>query len=60
MKKIIGFAPTWLLYYIGHLISLPMLKFDIGFLYTIYNNCMTTSEDIQKWSGLKSPWVKPN
>ncbi len=60
MKKIIGFLPTWILYYIGDLSSIIMVKFDFYFLYGFYNICMITSTDIQDWAGLKKPWIKSN
>ena len=56
MKKLIAFIFAWLLYYIGHFISLIMLKFDFVFLYIFYNKCMNTSLKIQDWAGLKTPW----
>ena len=54
IKKIIGFIPTWVCYYIGHWASLVMDKFHVG--YRFYNTFMIWSIEIQDWSGLERPW----
>lgn len=59
MKKIIGFPITWILYYIGDMISYPMNWFDSGgHLYPAYNWCMLKSSALQDWAGLNSLWTK--
>jgi len=53
MRKTIGYPITWILYYLGDAISrIP------NFYYPIYNNLMIWSSKTQKWSRLKSPWIK--
>ena len=46
---------SYILYYIGHLISIPMNRFDLGWLYRYYNWCMLRSVEYQEKSG-KGPW----
>jgi len=59
MKKIIGYLPTYVLYYLGHWTSLLMAKFKWYFLYDIYSWLMIKSADVQDWAGLKKPWYPP-
>jgi len=47
------------LYLIGHWISIPMYKFDLGFLYPSYVFFMHYSGEIQEYSGLDGPWNTP-
>lgn len=35
-----------LYYYLGHYISIPMAKWDLGFLYPVYNKLMIMSSDL--------------
>ena len=59
MKKIIGYPATYTTYLLGHAISVIMLKFDWGWLYTPYNKLMTTSLKITDWSAIKTLWKHP-
>lgn len=63
MKKIIGFIPTWIIYYIGHWLSLLERfispKIGILWLYELSNYFLITSTIIQDWAGLNSPWEEP-
>lgn len=56
MKKIIGWPLTWLLFWLGDLVSKPMHYFDWWWLYPVYNNLMGWSVDVQDWAGLSGPW----
>lgn len=40
-------AASWSLYGVGHLVSLPMLRWDLAVLYPLYNALMLASVDIQ-------------
>jgi hypothetical protein len=56
MEKIpSGYVMSYFYYYIGHIISKPMLVFDWAFLYKSYNYFMLKSADIQDKTG-KGPW----
>ena len=59
MKKIVGYPGAYSTYYLGHIISVIMLKFDWGWLYKPYNNLMTTSVKITDWAAIKTLWNKP-
>lgn len=56
MKKLIGYIPANLLYYVGDFTSKIMNYVNINGVYSFYNWSMTKSSDIQEWSGLKGPW----
>lgn len=58
MKKIIGYLVSWLLYWLGDLISYPMNYFDWSWLYPLYNRLMLSSCSIQRWAGNITPWGK--
>ena len=45
---------AWLLYFLGDLISRPMMAFDWAWLYRPYNKLMSWSSDIQV--GEYGPW----
>ena len=38
-------ALAYVLYHIGHWISSPMARYDLGWLYPLYNWCMIKSGD---------------
>lgn len=59
MKKTIAFVPVWALYYIGDMTAKTFEYFDSTPLYMLYNWCMCKSGDMQDWSGLTRPWLKP-
>jgi len=48
-------AASWFLYWAGHLASIPMLRWDIAFLFPLYQTLMLLSVDIQGESG-PGPW----
>lgn len=50
-----GDVMSYFYYYIGHIISKPMLAFDWAWLYKSYNYFMLKSGDIQRKTG-KGPW----
>jgi hypothetical protein len=58
VKKIIGYLLSWILYWLGHLISYPMNYFDWPWLYPLYNRLMLSSYSIQRWAGNITPWGK--
>lgn len=44
----IRFLTSWLLYWAGHLLSIPMMRFDaLAFLYRPYNSLMSASVAVQ-------------
>ena len=55
MHRALRSAASWFLYGAGHLVSIPMLRWDLAFLYTPYRALMLASADIQGESG-KGPW----
>lgn len=46
---------SWSLYGLGHLVSIPMLRWDLAFLYSLYRALMLASADIQGDSK-QGPW----
>ena len=49
---------SYLYYYIGHILSIPMYKWDcFSWLYPAYNWLMIKSYDIQEETGCKGPWI---
>ena len=61
MKKIIGYILSWILYWLGDLVSKPMNWFEWAWwLYPVYNRLMRWSYNIQKWVGNDGPWIKKN
>ncbi len=58
MKKIIGCIGAYLAFGIGHLVSIPMAKWDWAFLYRPYTVFMTWSFEIHNWAGLEGLWTK--
>jgi hypothetical protein len=56
MKKFIGCIVTWILYWLGDLVSKPMYYIDLWWLYPVYNRLMIWSVDVQDWSGADGPW----
>lgn len=48
---------SYVYFYIGHLVSIIMNKFDCGWPNRFYNYCMLKSVDIQNKTG-KGPWRK--
>lgn len=60
VKKIIGYIISYTLFWLGHLISQPMYRFDcFAWLYPAYNTLMGWSIVVQDWAGLEEPWEKP-
>jgi hypothetical protein len=61
MKKLIGWAVSWMLYWLGEMASKPLGApesfpqwwFDL--FYTLYNRLMGASSDVQDWGGA-GPW----
>lgn len=53
MKKLIGYPVTWILYYLGDILSRTP-----NFNYTVYNKLMIWSSNVQNWCKLSSPWKK--
>jgi hypothetical protein len=58
MKKFLAHILSWLLYWLGNLISYPMNYFDWSWIYPVYNKLMLTSNNIQNWAGNTTPWGK--
>ena len=59
MKKIVGYPGAYGTYFLGHIISVIMLRFDCGRLYTPYNKLMTASLKITDWATIKTLWKHP-
>jgi hypothetical protein len=56
MRRPLGFALSWALYGLGHIVSRPMTWWGIcGWLYPPYNWLMIRSCDVQDWAGA-GPW----
>lgn len=47
---------VYILYYLGDVISRPMVRFDLGWLYPIYNKLMIASADLQERHHTRGPW----
>ena len=58
MKKFTAYILSWLLFWLGELISYPMNYFDWYWIYPVYNKLMLTSGNIQNWAGNITPWEK--
>lgn len=58
MPRRLRLAASWLLYGFGHLVSIPMLCWDLAFLYPLYNASMIASGDIQG-DLEQGPWGPP-
>ena len=59
IKKIIGYIGSYLTYGIGHLVSIPMAKWDVTGLYYIYTKFMTWSFQIHDWAEMGNTlWTK--
>lgn len=57
--KVIAWLISWILYWIGHLVSIPMNKAEVfGHLYPLYNRLMIWSFDVQRWAGNETPWKR--
>jgi hypothetical protein len=56
MKKTIAYIFAWILYYIGHGISIPMEKLKMSFLWKPYTHLMRVSYKVQIWGGAEQPW----
>jgi len=57
MRKNIGYAGSWMLYWLGDLVS-RIMHFDLmWWLYPVYNQLMCCSLRIQDWSDIDTgPW----
>ncbi|MEX3933334.1 hypothetical protein AB4Y32_16275 [Paraburkholderia phymatum] len=58
MRRATGFAVSWLLFGIGHIVSRPMLWWDWP-VYPVYNWLMLASCGVQDWGG-SGPWEVAN
>jgi len=56
MKKKFSTLIAWMLYTLGHCISIPMEKFKMSFLWKVYTHLMRASYKIQIWGGAEEPW----
>jgi hypothetical protein len=56
MRKFIGYVISWVLFWIGDLVSKPMHYLDWWWLYPVYNRLMISSADVQDWSNANGPW----
>lgn len=59
MKKAIAWLVAWILFWLGHLVSLLMHQSNwLALLYIVYNKLMTLSSNVQDWGGA-GPWKSP-
>lgn len=58
MKKVFATFTAWILYMIGDLVSIPMERFKMSFLWKLYTHIMRASYKIQIWGGADEPWEK--
>lgn len=58
MRKLIGYIISWILFWIGDLVSKPMDRFDWAWLYPMYNRLMISSLLVQDWAKNTTPWGK--
>lgn len=56
MKRLAARILSETLYWMGDVVSHPMIWFDSGWLYSVYNWLMLRSGDVQDWAGLDGPW----
>jgi hypothetical protein len=56
MKKVICTFIAYILYYIGDMISIPMERLNLSFLWRIYTYVMRASFRVQIWGGASKPW----
>ncbi len=56
MKKTVAYLLSSILFWIGHVIHLPMFYWDWSFLYTPYQCLMEWSVKVQEWGGSDGPW----
>lgn len=47
MPRALRSTASWTLYGLGHLVSIPMLRWDLAFLYSLYRALIIASVDIQ-------------
>jgi len=57
IKKIIAYVPMRIFFYLGHWISIPIHKYDLGRLYLVYNTLMGWSFRLNEWAGFDY-WTK--
>ena len=55
MPRALRSTASWSLYGVGHLVSMPMARWDFAFLYSLYRDLMVASADIQGESS-QGPW----
>lgn len=60
MKLLAVYLVAWPCYWLGDLISKPMLLWDWAFLYPTYNRLMCWSSDIDDWAGGEHIWKTPS
>jgi hypothetical protein len=58
MRKNIGYAISWALYWVGDLVSRVMHVDFMWWLYPVYNRSMLWSSQVQDWAGNDTPWIR--
>jgi len=56
MKRKLSIVIAWALYSVGHLLSIPMERLKMSFLWKTYTHIMRASYKIQIWGGAEEPW----
>ena len=54
IEKRIRWLGSWSLYWLGHFVSMPMMRWELDWLYPLYNQLMLYSGSIQRDG--KGPW----
>ncbi|KIO48173.1 hypothetical protein [Nitrosospira sp. NpAV] len=57
MRKTIGWAASWVLYYLSGYVDLARARFGAGWLYPTYSRLLNASDDAQTWGGGGGTWV---
>lgn len=57
MRKVVGYVVSWILFWLGDIVSRPMNWVEcMWWLYPAYNKLMLWSSSVQDWSGANGPW----
>ena len=57
MRKTIGWAASWVLYYLSGYVDLARARLGAGWLSPTYSRLLNASDDAQTWGGGGGTWV---
>lgn len=57
LKRGVGRLGCECLYWVGHIISIPLNEFDIPGVFYVCSWFILTSARMQDWGGCKGPWL---